>query len=283
MDREAAGPASALRPCGAPGEFDPAVPNVARVYDYVLGGKDNFAADRAFVDEGLRWVPDFPKVARANRDFLGRVVRHLARDCGIDQFLDIGSGLPTAENVHQVVQRINPAGRVVYVDNDQMVVTHARALLAGSGSVAVTCGDLRDPEAILSAPEVRRMIDFTRPVAVLMVAILHFVTDDHRPYEIVARFRDAIAPGSYLAISHAEYRARLAGPASMFRRRANEPAALRSREEIARFFAGFDLLEPGLVPVACWRPEAHVPDADAVWLAAGVGRKPAVGPHRSDP
>ena len=146
--------------CRASGGFDPNVPNVARVYDYVLGGKDNFAADRAFVDKGIRWVPDLPLVVRANRDFLGRVVRHLAADCGIDQFLDIGTGLPTAENVHQVVHRVNPAGRVVYVDNDQVVLTHARALLAGSSNVAVAGGDLRDPEGILRAPQVRELIDY---------------------------------------------------------------------------------------------------------------------------
>ena len=240
----------------APGHFDPKVPNVARIYDYILGGKDNFAADRAFVDEGLPWVPDLPEVVRANRDFLGRAVRHLAADCGIEQFLDIGTGLPTAENVHEVVHRVNPAGRVVYVDNDQVVLTHARALLAGSSNVAVAEGDLRNPESILSAPEVGQLIDFTRPVAVLMVAILHFVTDEQAPSEIVRRFRDMIAPGSYLAISHAEYRRHLAKPASMYRRMANEPVQLRSRAEIARFFDGFELLGPGVVPVSRWQPEA---------------------------
>jgi hypothetical protein len=279
MNQEGATSAGAQRPCGASTVFDPAVPNVARVYDYVLGGKDNFAADRDFAEKGIRRVPDFPKVARANRDFLGRAVRHLVRDHGIDQFLDIGTGLPTADNVHEVVQRVNPEGRVVYVDNDQVVLTHARALLADSSPVAATWGDLRDPESIFAARQVRRLIDFTRPVAVLMVAILHFITDEHRPHEIVARFRDAIAPGSCLVLSHGEHRARLAEPASMYRRMANESAALRTREEIAGFFDGFDLLEPGVVPVSRWRPEAAVPDADAVWIAAGVGRKPAAGPQ----
>jgi hypothetical protein len=255
--------------------FDPTVPNVARVYDYVLGGKDNFAADRAFAEEGIRWVPDFPRVVRANRDFLGRVVHHLAADRGIDQFLDIGTGLPTAENVHQVVHRVNPAGRVVYVDNDQVVLAHARALLADNANVAVAPGDVRDPGGILAAPQVQRLIDFTRPVAVLMVAILHFVTDDDRPREIVGRFRDAMVPGSYLAISHGEYQQRLAGPAAMYRQQANAPAALRSREEIARFFDGFELIEPGLVPVSRWRAGADVAGADDVWFAAGAGRKAA--------
>jgi hypothetical protein len=298
MNRETAVDVGTPGACRASEAFDPSVPNVARVYDYVLGGKDNFAADRAFADEGIRWVPDFPLVVRANREFLGRAVRHLAADCGIDQFLDIGTGLPTAENVHQVVHRVNPAGRVVYVDNDKVVLTHARALLADSGNVGVAEADLRHPEGILTAPQVRQLIDFERPVAVLMVAILHFVTDEHRPQEIVRRFHEAIAPGSYLALSHAEYRARLARPASMYRRMANEPAVLRPREEIARFFDGFDLLEPGLVPVSCWRPgtqapgkvrsaalcadgsiDAEWPGADQVWLAAGVGRKPN-GPAR---
>ena len=275
MNRETAARAGMPGACGAPrgGAFDPSVPNVARVYDYVLGGKDNFAADRAFADEGIRWVPDFPLVLRANREFVRRVVRHLAADCGVDQFLDIGTGLPTAENVHQVVHRVNPAGRVVYVDNDPVVLSHARALLADRSNVAAAEGDLRDPGGILTAPQVRRLIDFTRPVAVLMVAILHFVTDEHGPHEIVARFRDAIAPGSYLAISHGEYRPRLARPASMYRRMANEPAVLRSREEIARFFDGFELLGPGLVPVSCWRPGAGVPAVGDVWFAAGAGRK----------
>lgn len=236
-------------------DFDASKPSIPRVIDYLQGGKDNFAADRAFVDEGLRWVPDLPEVVRANRDFLGRVVRHLAADCGIEQFLDIGTGLPTAENVHEVVHRVNPAGRVVYVDNDQVVLTHARALLADSSNVAVAEGDLRKPESILSAPQVRELIDFTRPVAVLMVAILHFVTDEQSPSAIVGRFRDMMAPGSYLAISHAEYRRHLAKPASMYRRMASEPVVLRSRADIARYFDGFELLGAGVVPVSRWQPE----------------------------
>jgi S-adenosyl methyltransferase len=256
----------------AAGGFDPKVPNVARVYDFVLGGKDNFAADRAFAEEVIRRTPDFPVVVRANRAYLGRVVRHLAADCGIDQFLDIGTGLPTAENVHQVACRVNPASRVVYVDNDPVVLTHARALLADNSNVAVARGDVRDPAAILATPQVQQLIDFSRPVAVLMVAILHFVTDEHRPYDIVAQVRDQMVPGSYLAISHGEYRERLVEGAALYSR-ANEPAVLRSRPEIARFFDGFELIEPGLVPVSRWRHDADVAGAEEVWFTGGVGRR----------
>ena len=183
-------------------EVDTSVPNIARMYDYWLGGKDNFAADREAADRQARAIPQLPWLARQNRGFLQRAVDFCARE-GVTQFLDIGSGLPANENVHEIAQRVNADSRVVYADNDPVVVAHARALLSGAQTAAVR-GDAGRPDDILGAPEVRRLIDFSQPVAVLLLAVLHLIPDEADPAGSVARLREAVAPGSYLLISHAD-------------------------------------------------------------------------------
>ncbi len=189
-------------PFSAPPPLNVRQPNVARVYDRLLGGKDNFQADRDAADQLQKLLPDVAKAARENRYFLERVVRYLVGQAGIRQIIDIGTGLPTQDNVHEVAQRIAPETRVVYVDNDPMVVRHGLALLATNGNVAMVEADLRAPREITTHPDTRRLIDFSGPVAVLMLASLHFVTDAEHPQAIVSEWRDTMAPGSYLAISH---------------------------------------------------------------------------------
>jgi hypothetical protein len=255
--------------------FDPNTPNVARLYDYYLGGKDHFPADRAAAERILEVAPELRAAARANRAFLGRAVRHLAA-AGIGQFLDIGTGLPARENVHQVAR----GSQVVYVDIDPVVMVHARAMLAGQGGTTVVEGDLRKPADIMNDPEVTRAIDFSRPVGVLLVAVLHFVTDSERPQEIIATLRETMAPGSYLVVSHgtSDARAAVVETSTEVYRDASAPLTLRSRERITRLFDGFELIDPGLV----WLPEWHPEPCDAVdfadgpessLLLGGVGRK----------
>ena len=259
-----------------PPGIDASVATAARIYDYWLGGHDNFAADRIAALKVSERSPEAPLVARGNRKFLGRAVQFLAGEAGIRQFLDLGTGLPTRGNVHQVAQAIAPGARVVYVDNDPMVHAHSRALKTGEGT-AVIQADLRDTGTILGHPDTRRLIDFSEPLAILFVAVLHFVGDPDA-HEAVARFTGAAAPGSYLVLSHitgdpdpeaaAVFTAVYAGTAN--------PNTLRTREEILGFFDGLEMLEPGLVPVQQWRPD----DPDAAhprraWMVGGVGRKPA--------
>ncbi|MEV4072253.1 SAM-dependent methyltransferase [Nonomuraea fuscirosea] len=253
----------------------PTVPNVARMYDFLLGGKDNYACDRAAVAEVLRSNQAAELCALENRAFLCRVVRFLA-GAGIRQFLDIGSGFPAESNVHEVAQRAAPDALTVYVDYDPVVLTHARALLATDARTDVVCEDMRRPEKILQ--EAAGLLDFGEPVAVLLVASLHFVTTADDPYGIVATLMDATVPGSYLVVSHvletAGTRAAVGGYEG-----ASAPVALRTPEEIARFFgvAGTDLVEPGLVRVPLWRPEMHpelaCKDAELVDVLGGVGRR----------
>jgi S-adenosyl methyltransferase len=241
-------------------------PNPARVYDYLLGGKDNYPADREVADQLVAIAPVTLEVVRDNRAFLRRAVGYLTREAGIRQFIDLGSGLPTHGNVHEIAQSIAPDARVVYVDNDPMVVTHSRALLAGDNTIAIQA-DLRDPDAILSDPEVRKLIDFDRPIALLLLAILHFIPDDQDPAGIVARFRDALPPGSYLAISHATKDiptrpdmtpAQMADMGTKVERLYQVTTAsivTRTGAQIARFFDGLDLVDPGLVEIQRWRPD----------------------------
>lgn len=241
----------------------PHVPNVARMYDYYLGGKDNYAADRAAADKVLAAMPNVLAFTRANRRFLSRVVTLLARR-GIRQFLDIGSGLPTQENTHEIAQRAAVDSRVVYVDNDPVVLAHGRALLADNPRTTVVQADLRDPQGIIDNPEVRKLLDFDEPVAVLLLAILHFVPDDANPAAIVTALRAPLAPGSYLAITHGH-----AGKVSKdiedqvrdaYSATAAGDIIPRSREQLLAYFEGMDVLEPGVVPVEAWRPEkANVP------------------------
>ena len=239
----------------APVGVDPTVPNGARIYDAMLGGKDNFAADRGVVEQMLKVNPMAPLTARANREFLRRAVRYLSTECGIDQFLDIGTGLPTVQNVHEVALAHNPDAKVVYVDYDPIVVTHAKALLAGTDTVTVVQGDIRRPEDILSAAA--GTLDFDRPIAVLLVAILHFVGDEEHPETILRALREAMAPGSYLILSHTadESASNVMGTAKQGFSMAGAPLTPRTRAAITELLSGFELVEPGLVDVQDWRPD----------------------------
>jgi hypothetical protein len=245
-----------------PPGIDVTKPNIARVYDAFLGGKDNFAADRAVVEATLKMLPDAATGAKANRAFLRRVVRFLAGEAGIGQFLDIGSGLPSQGNVHEIAREVSPAARVAYIDSDPVVLRHAQALLARGPSVQVVTADLRRPAEILGSAQVRELIDFGRPVGLLMLAILHHIPDEEGPASIVARFREAAAPGSYLAISSF----RMPGPGHP-REAAGARAVQdlfnaslgtglwRQHEEILQWFGDWELLESGLVPLRQWRPD----------------------------
>jgi S-adenosyl methyltransferase len=258
--------------------FDTAVPNVARMYDFMLGGKDNYASDRDAVGKLLAIAPETPRRAQSNRAFLGRAVRYVAGQ-GVRQFLDVGAGLPTQENVHQVARSVTPDARTVYVDNDPVVLAHARALLAdGQQQTSVVPGDVRKPAGILGDPQIREMLDLSSPVCVLLVAILHFVQDSDRPASIVAAFRDAIPPGSYLILSHATRDG--APPQEVARRRdgeavyarASAPLVLRDSGQVGQFLDGFSLVEPGLVHVTAWRPDEPARGGYDAFLGA-VGRK----------
>ena len=253
--------------------FDVSVANQARIYDYLLGGKDNYAADRAAVDAVLKIAPEMGFTARANRAFLGRVVRYLAAEAGIRQFLDIGTGIPTAGNTHQVAQAVAPESRVVYVDYDPVVLAHARALLTSSksGATQYVDADLRDTPAILG--QAARLLDFSKPVAVTLLMILHVIPDSDDPYAIVGKVMDALPPGSYLAVSHlgAELLAREAkeGFEDVVNRMAQQQYIGRNSEQMLRFFDGMDLVEPGLVRVEEWRPEPGEGETgrSALWCA----------------
>jgi S-adenosyl methyltransferase len=256
--------------------IDTTVPATARIYDYWLGGQDNFAADRAAALAVSEAAPEARLMAMENRNFLRRAVRYLSRDAGITQFLDIGTDLPTQGNVHQVAQGANPDARVVYVDNFYpMVVAYSRALKAG-GNTAVIEADLRDPQAILDDEGTRKLVDFNQPLAVLLTGVLHFIGDDDGPAAIIATLMDAVPTGSYLVASHVtgDIRPEFAARAAVHYRKVTSGATLRSREEILRFFAGLDLVEPGLVQVPQWRPDGKPADASQVWILGGVGRKP---------
>jgi SAM-dependent methyltransferase len=246
-------------------------PSVARMYDYFLGGKDNFPVDRETAEQVARALPTVAGVAQANRAFLQRAVRYAAEQ-GIDQFLDLGAGLPTQGNVHEIAQQVHKEARVVYVDNDPIVLVHGRALLETDDHTRIVQNDVRDPEAVLSDPQVRELIDFDRPVAVLFVAVLHFVTDDEDPAAIVRRFRDALTPGSHLVISHAaveEKRNLRVGDAY---RPTSSRMIARSREEVTALLAGLDPVPPGTVPLHDWRPTGGEYVTHAGWAA--VARRP---------
>jgi hypothetical protein len=274
---DAAASKGAVTSKAGPLPFDTSIAHQARVYDYMLGGKDNYAADRAAIEEWLKIDPGLVSAARANRAFLGRMIRYLAADAGIRQFLDIGTGIPTAGNTHQVAQAAAPESRVVYVDYDPIVLAHARALLTSNdaGTTEYIDADLRDTGKILA--QAARLLDFTQPVAVTLLLILHAIPDSDDPGPIVARLLDALPSGSYLALSHMG--SDLLGPErqrgleSVSGRMSQQRYAYRSREEVARFFAGTDLVEPGLVRVEEWRPEPATDAAGTTPLWCGVGRK----------
>jgi S-adenosyl methyltransferase len=262
--------------------IDTSVPNIARMYDYWLGGKDNFAADREAADRHARAIPQIPQMARQNRDFLRRAVSFCAGE-GIAQFLDLGSGLPTRQNVHEVAQQAIPDARTVYVDIDPVVVSHAQALLAGRQTGAVLA-DLCRPDDVLTASETGRLIDFSQPVALLALAVLHSVPDEAGPYAAMARFRSAMAPGSYLIISHAEVSpahaigTRRLTPEARELIDSNPPAEnvpARTRDQITAFFGDFTLAEPGLTDIWAWRPDGIIAKAasDFMRILGGVAQK----------
>jgi SAM-dependent methyltransferase len=266
------------RPAWAPRSIDISVPSVARIYDYYLGGSHNFEADREAARKAMEFMPGLPKIMQANRAFMRRAVR-FAVDEGITQFLDIGSGIPTFGNVHEVAQAARPGSRVLYVDHDPVAVTHSQAVLADNDDADVVAADLRKPQEILASPQLEGLIDLNRPVALLLVAILHFVEDTDDPRGAVAELRDALAPGSLLVFTHASYEGiplpqeRSEGAVDVYRDIRN-PLIMRSRDEIAQFFEGYDMVEPGLVPPPLWRPETAPQDEDPYAFSgfAGVGR-----------
>jgi O-methyltransferase involved in polyketide biosynthesis len=264
-----------------PARFDPTTPNVARMYDYYLGGKDNFAADREAAEMALSMAPELRVGAQEVRRFLRRAVTFLVREAGIRQFIDVGCGLPTRGNVHEIAQAAAPDVRVAYVDNDPVVAAHARALLESNAETAVIQADMREPAQILDNPVLNELIDLRRPVAVLLVSVLHILADDDQANKIVARFREAMAPGSYLVMSHAvsdmrpETTAKLA---ALYQQRTGmtgkHRANLRTRAEVEPYFDGLEMVEPGLVYVPEWRPDPAEPaPAEPVWAVGGIARK----------
>jgi hypothetical protein len=241
-------------------------PHPARVYDYMLGGKDNFPADRAAAEQGLRVNPYLRTTTRENRAFLQRAVRYLAEEAGIRQFLDIGTGIPTAPNVHQVAQASAPESRIVYVDNDPIVLAHARALLTSSpeGKTAYIDADLRDVGSIFDSPQLRATLDLSQPVGLLLIAVMHFIPDTDDPYGFTAGLLDSLPSGSYLALSHltADFAPEVMERAADVLRERGVTMVLRSRPETERFFDGLELVEPAVQSVHRWRPDSA--DASAV-------------------
>ncbi|UNS95440.1 SAM-dependent methyltransferase [Streptomyces tubbatahanensis] len=249
----------------------------ARMYDYLLGGKDNYPADQSAAEKAVSAFPTLRTAARENRKFLGRAVRYLVEEAGIRQFLDIGSGLPTAHNVHQVAQAHDPSARVVYVDNDPIVLAHGRALLSTDERTTVIQTDIRDPRGIIEHPETQALLDFTQPVAVLAVAVLHFLSDEEEPGGIVEQLRGALAPGSMLVLSHAtaEISPSTALGVQTAYRAQGVPLTLRDRSALTDLFDGFELVDPGIQVVSDWRstvPEAERPSHAEVSWYGGIGR-----------
>ena len=268
-------------PGAAVPEIDTSKPHPARMYDYYLGGKNHFAADRETAEMGLATWQSGRVAARENRAFLGRAVRFLAAEAGVRQFLDVGTGLPTTNNVHEVAQAVAPSARVVYADNDPLVLAHARALLTSSpeGRTAYIHADLRDPQSILSDPAVREVLDFSQPIALMLVAVMHFIPDEFKPEQVIATLIDALPSGSYLVASHITGEHDPVGPANGARayRAAGLLAQLRDSDQVARrAFSGLDLVPPGAVLVSEWRPSGPGPrpaPEEVSWYG-GVARIP---------
>jgi O-methyltransferase involved in polyketide biosynthesis len=257
-------------------QIDISRPSVARMYDYYLGGKDNYRVDREAVERVAEAMPEIRQLAQENRAFLRRAVRYMARQ-GIRQFIDIGSGLPTVGNTHEIAQTIVPDARVVYVDNDPVVLAHGRALLASDDNTSVATADMHSPDDVLQHAETTKLIDFDQPVGILMIAMTHFLTVDERP-SVMGRLRDALAPGSHLTVTHVTTDGK--APEAVAQIEAvyattPTPIYFRDRASIEEFFDGFELVEPGLVTPDTWRPDPDDPAPEATkWLYAGVGRKP---------
>jgi hypothetical protein len=252
----------------------------ARIYDYILGGKDNYAADRAVGDASMAAWPALRTHMVANRTFMHRVGRFLAAECGINQFLDIGTGIPTEPNLHQIVQEVRPDSRIVYTDNDPIVLAHARALMAGTpeGRIAYLHADMRDADALLSSPQLREVLDLDQPVGLLIIAVVHFIEDDDEAYGVVRKVLDALPAGSYLAASIATDDldpVPLAEVQQQYRA-AGETLQFRTKEQALRFFDGLEMVDPGLVQLHKWHPgpdAGHIADTDVAMYGA-VARKP---------
>ncbi|HZP50507.1 SAM-dependent methyltransferase [Actinocrinis sp.] len=260
-------------------QIDTSIAHPARMYDYYLGGRDNYEVDRQAAQRIISALPSIVTGARANRAFLHRTVHTLVAECGIRQILDIGTGIPTSPNTHEVAQRVEPTTRVVYVDNDPIVAVHAHARLTDAGHTAFLPGDVRRLDEILERVRAEKLIDFTQPVGVLMLALLHFLRDEENPAAVVARLRDALPAGSYVAISHGtrdratmENFEPLAELADVYRH-ATASLTLRTHAQVLGFFEGFDLLEPGLVSVSSWRPAPDSTEPPWIGIYGGVGRK----------
>jgi hypothetical protein len=263
-----------------PQDINTDVAHPARVYDYWLGGKDNFPADRALAEMMIQAIPNMRGLAAANRAFLRRAVRYLAAEAGVRQFLDIGTGIPTSPNVHEVAQEAAPGTRVVYVDNDPIVLAHARALLTSqdAGETAFIMADLREPKSILDHPTLAATLDLTQPVAVMLVAVLMYFrdTDDPNPFEMVATLMEPMPSGSYLAVTHPtpDFNPEETAHAVAAAEAAGITLVPRGQAEIARFFSGLDVVDPGVTPVLSWRPDAPPDDPRSAYYWAGVARKP---------
>jgi SAM-dependent methyltransferase len=261
------------RPTWVPDDVDEGLPSAARVYDFLLGGAHNFAADRMVGEKVLQVQPNGRQIAGSNRAFLRRAVRYMI-DQGITQFLDLGSGIPTVGNVHEVAQRIDPSARVVYVDYDEVAVSHSELLLASNDNTRVVRADLCEPDDVLSEPAVRELLDFDRPIGLLMVAVFHFVGDDRDPAGVVAKYRDALPAGSLLALSHLtadQMPDEMAGVVEAMKN-SRDPMYFRSYNEILPLFDGFELVEPGLVSAQRWHPDPS-DDLSVEGVYAGVARK----------
>ncbi len=266
------------RPTWAPGDIDLERPSAARMYDFYLGGSHNFAVDRQAAQEAMRSMPDLPLIMQANRAYLRRAVRFML-DQGVRQFIDVGSGIPTVGNVHEVVHEFDPTRRVLYVDVDPIAVTHSRAILAENENAAIIRADFLEPDQILRHPELPALIDLDQPVGVLVNAVLHFISDEDAPDAILTRFHEALAPGSYLSISHASQigHPEKSGTVAQIYQRTRTPMTFRSQDDVAALFKGWSLVEPGIQLIAQWRPE---PDdrtdddyARQVSMYGGVGLK----------
>lgn len=264
-------------PDWAPPGVDTERPSAARMWDYLLGGAHNFAIDRQVAEESIKYKPDLPELAREVRAFIHNAITFMS-NAGVDQFIDIGSGIPTRGNVHEKAQQLNPDAKVVYVDHDPVAIAHGQAILRDNDRAAAVLGDLRDPGRILAQPALRELIDFDRPVGLLLVAVLHFVFDEYDPQRIVATLRDALAPGSYLAIQHATADEQPESTLKMleyFNSQSPEPMQLRAREEVTALLDGFTILEPGVVFLSQWRPGSSEVDPNPARFASytAIGRK----------
>jgi hypothetical protein len=262
----------------APVGVNPRIPNSARMYDWWLGGKDNFAADRAMGASLMEAIPSLPAMAAENRRFLHRAARYLAGEAGIRQFLDIGTGIPTSPNLHEVAQEVAPECRIVYVDNDPIVLAHARALMTShpAGKTQYISADVREPEKILTDEGLLQTLDLSRPVGLMLVAILMLLTDEEDPWARARTLMDALPSGSYLAITHPGQDfdpAAMAGITAIARQ-GGVTVVPRVREDVERFFDGWELIEPGVVPVMAWRPEKQPADPKGAYYWAGMARKP---------